>query len=168
MAHRRVQASAQLNSAADDSVHSQVQIGPPITEKSEATERIRRAQRAIFFLSSQPSEVFLSGADPGHEVQFSRNRIVVHVSGPTITDLNFIDLLGSCLVCSSGKLSSQSLTFYPGLFVGGEETEINLIKNLATSCIKNPSCVILLTVACEGMSHLIYRTRYAADFRQPG
>ena len=143
----------QLNNAADGSTHSQVQLGPPITENSEVTERIRRAQRAIFYVPSQPPGGLLSGADPGHEVQFSRNRIVVHVSGRAITDLNFIDLLGSCLVCSSGKLSSWSLTFCPGLFVGGEETEINLIKNLTMPCIKFPSCAILLTVACEGMSH---------------
>jgi hypothetical protein len=46
----------------------------------------------------------------------------------------------------------SSLTFYTGLFVGGEETEMNLIKELAISYIKKPSCIILLTVACESMS----------------
>jgi len=36
--------------------------------------------------------------NPDHEVPFCPNRIVVHVSGPDITDLNFVDLPGSCLV----------------------------------------------------------------------
>ena len=92
--------SLQLNSAADGSALAnpqKVQFGPPITEKSEVTERIRRAQRAILN-PSQPPDIFLSGADPGYEAPFSPNRIVVHVSGPDITDLNFIDLPGSCLV----------------------------------------------------------------------
>jgi len=92
--------SLQLNSAADGSAlanSQKVQFGPPITEKLEVTERIRRAQRAILN-PSQPPDVFLSGVDPGHEVTFSSNRIVVHVSGPDITDLNFIDLPGLCLV----------------------------------------------------------------------
>lgn len=123
--------SLQLNTAADGSALSnsqKVQFGPPITDKSEVTERIRRAQRAILNPST-PSDVFLAGTDNGHEVPFSSNRIVLHVSGPDITDLNFIDL--------------------PGLFVGGEETEMNLIKELAISYIKKPSCIILLTVACE-------------------
>jgi hypothetical protein len=91
--------SLQLNSAADGSLANsqKVQFGPPITEKSEVTERIRRAQRAILNPSQLP-DVFLSGVDSGHEVPFSSNRIVVHVSGPDITDLNFIDLPGPCLV----------------------------------------------------------------------
>jgi len=44
------------------------------------------------------TRLILSSAHPGHEVPFSSNRIVVHVSGPDITDLNFIDLPGSCIV----------------------------------------------------------------------
>jgi hypothetical protein len=50
------------------------------------------------------------------------------------------------------KRCHSCLTFYTGLFVGGEETEMNLIKDLAISYIKKPSCIILLTVACESMS----------------
>jgi hypothetical protein len=89
--------SLQLNSAADGSAlpnSQKIQFGPVITEKSEVTERIRRAQRAILNPST-PSDVFLSGAETDHEVPFSSNRIVLHVSGPDITDLNFIDLPGS-------------------------------------------------------------------------
>jgi hypothetical protein len=48
------------------------------------------------------------------------------------------------------------LMVYTGLFVGGEETEMNLIKDLAISYIKKPSCIILLTVACESMSCFRY------------
>jgi hypothetical protein len=89
--------SLQLNSAADGRALSnsrKIQFGPVITEKSEVTERIRRAQRAILNPSTPP-DVFLSGAETSHEVPFSSNRIVLHVSGPDITDLNFIDLPGS-------------------------------------------------------------------------
>ncbi|KAI0002262.1 P-loop containing nucleoside triphosphate hydrolase protein [Russula compacta] len=121
----------QLNTAADgrDLQNPQkIQFGQPITEKSEVTERIRRAQRAILSPSTPP-DVFLSGADPDQEVPFSRNRIVLHISGPDVADLNFIDL--------------------PGLFVGGEEQDIKLIRDLAMSYIEKPSCIILLTVACE-------------------
>jgi hypothetical protein len=87
----------QLNSAADGSTLSnaqKVQFGPVITAKSEVTERIQRAQRAILNPSTPP-DVFLAGATTDHEVSFSSNRIVLHVSGPDITDLNFIDLPGS-------------------------------------------------------------------------
>jgi hypothetical protein len=89
--------SLQLNSTADGRALSnaqKVQFGPVITDKLEVTERIRRAQRAILNPSTPP-DVFLSGANTDYEVPFSSNRIVLHVSGPDITDLNFIDLPGS-------------------------------------------------------------------------
>lgn len=65
--------------------------------KSDVTERIRRAQRAILSPSVLPED-FLSGpeSDFGRsEKLFSSDCIVLHISGPDITDLNFIDLPGS-------------------------------------------------------------------------
>ena len=91
--------SLQLNTAADGSVLTNPQkipFGQPITEKSEVTERIRRAQRAIL-TPSTPPDVFLSAADTTTELSFSANRIVLNINGPDVTDLNFIDLPGSCL-----------------------------------------------------------------------
>jgi hypothetical protein len=105
--------SLQLNSAADGSALSnsqKIQFGPPITDKSEVTERIQRAQRAILN-PSIPTDAFISGADTGHEVPFSSNRIVVHVSGPDITDLNFIDLPGSYLKALSSAFNILHRSF---------------------------------------------------------
>ena len=73
-----------------------IPFGEPITEKSEVTERVRRAQRAILSPSTSP-DIFLSGADTATECSFSENRIVLHISGPDVDDLNFIDLPGSFL-----------------------------------------------------------------------
>ncbi len=67
-----------------------------MTEKSDVTERIRRAQRAIL-TPSEPPDVFLSGADTATELSFSANRIVLNITGHDVTDLNFIDLPGLCL-----------------------------------------------------------------------
>jgi hypothetical protein len=96
--HGRALFFLQLNIAADGSVLTNPQkipFGQPITEKSEVTERIRVAQRAILSPST-PSDVFLSRADTATELAFSANRIVLNISGPDVTDLNFIDLPGSC------------------------------------------------------------------------
>ena len=35
---------------------------------------------------------------------------------------------------------------------GGNENDIKLVESLVTSYIKKPSCIILLTVACESQS----------------
>jgi len=127
--------SLQLNTAPNGSrlaIPQKIPFGQPITEKSEVTERISRAQRAILNPSTS-RDAFLSGAIPGanvkNELPFSANRIVLHITGSDVADLNFIDL--------------------PGLFVGGEERDMKLIKDLAISYIEKPSCIILLTVACE-------------------
>ncbi|KAH9965456.1 P-loop containing nucleoside triphosphate hydrolase protein [Russula dissimulans] len=114
-----------------DGVTREVPFGQDITQKSEVTERIRRAQRAILSPST-PADDFLSGAEDDFgpsETSFSSNCIVLNLRGPDITDLNFIDL--------------------PGLFVGGQDNEMNLIRDLAISYMQRPSCIILLTVACE-------------------
>jgi hypothetical protein len=95
--------SLQLNTATDGSVLTNPQkipFGQPITEKSEVTERIKRSQKAILNPSTSP-DAFLSGAISGDsaedELSFSANRIVLNITGPDVTDLNFIDLPGSCL-----------------------------------------------------------------------
>jgi hypothetical protein len=78
-------------------------------------------------------EAFLSGAISGakvtNELSFSANRI---------------DLPGSWLDSLSCVFNTPL-----GLFVGGKERDMQLIKDLAISYIQKPSCIILLTVACE-------------------
>lgn len=127
--------SLQLNTASDGGPLASPQkilFGQPITIKSEVTERIKRAQKAILNPSTS-RDACLSGAiyaaNAANELSFSSNRIVLHITGSDVADLNFIDL--------------------PGLFVGGKDRDMELIKNLAISYIQKPSCIILLTVACE-------------------
>ena len=46
---------------------------------------------------SAPPNAFLSGPDAAAERSFSANRIVLHITGPDVADLSFIDLPGSSL-----------------------------------------------------------------------
>ncbi|KAF8504661.1 P-loop containing nucleoside triphosphate hydrolase protein [Russula emetica] len=139
--------SLRLTNATDSSTR-EIPFGGIITEKSDVTERIRRAQKAILSPSVSPDN-FLSRTESDFEesdISFSSDCIVLHISGPDITDLNFIDL--------------------PGLFVGGEDTEINLIRDLAISYIRRPSCIILLTVTCESVTWERAREAESAFFSQ--
>lgn len=93
----------QLNTAPDGSrlaSSQKIPFGHPITEKSEVTERIKRAQKAILNPLTSPN-AFLSGtisaAKVPTELSFSENRIVLHITGSDVADLNFIDLPGSYL-----------------------------------------------------------------------
>ncbi|KAL4247786.1 hypothetical protein AB1N83_014132, partial [Pleurotus pulmonarius] len=110
-------------------------FGPAITDKSDVEERIRRAQRAILNPSTS-YQTFLNGDDedlPKSELTFSTNCVTLQISGPDVADLSFCDLPG--LIASVGA--------------GGNSNDIQLVESLVTSYISKPSCVILLTVACE-------------------
>ncbi|KAJ7617206.1 P-loop containing nucleoside triphosphate hydrolase protein [Roridomyces roridus] len=110
-------------------------FGEAIYNKSEVEDRIRRAQRAILN-PSKGVRSFLEGdadEDEAPEVSFSTNYISLQISGPEVGDLSFVDLPG--LIASVSR--------------GGNERDIAMVESLVTSYISKPSCVILLTVACE-------------------
>lgn len=111
-----------------------VPFGGPITSKSSVEDRIRRAQRAILNPSRDANKYLHQDDLPDeNEVSFSKNYVSLEISGPQLTDLSFVDLPG--LIASVGR--------------GGDDRDIELVKSLVTSYIEKPSCVILLTVACE-------------------
>ncbi|TBU52257.1 P-loop containing nucleoside triphosphate hydrolase protein [Dichomitus squalens] len=111
------------------------QFGDVIHDKDEVEDRIRRAQRAILNPSIDYRR-FLEDDDPdlsGRELTFSTNSVSLQISGEDVQDLSFCDLPG--LIASVGT--------------GGNEGDIELVKNLVSLYISRPSCIILLTVACE-------------------
>jgi hypothetical protein len=113
-----------------------IPFGPPITDKADVEDRIRRAQRAILnpgineqkFLHELEDQT-----DDQAELSFSRNCVSLEISGKDVADLSFVDLPG--LIASVGS--------------AGKTGDIDLVKGLVTSYIEKPSCVILLTVTCE-------------------
>ncbi|KAI6108833.1 P-loop containing nucleoside triphosphate hydrolase protein [Pisolithus croceorrhizus] len=112
-----------------------ITFGDPISNKAHVEERIRRAQRAILNPNTDYKK-FLEGhqvTSGRDETSFSRNYVSLEISGRELADLSFVDLPG--LIASVGR--------------AGDANDIDLVKNLVTSYIEKPSCLILLTVACE-------------------
>ncbi|PFH50434.1 hypothetical protein AMATHDRAFT_60959 [Amanita thiersii Skay4041] len=110
-------------------------FGPVIMRKSEVEEQIRRAQRAILN-PSLPAKQFLDCDDEDikeSQLSFSSNCVCLQISGADVADLSFCDLPG---IIASVR-------------TGGNTGDIQLVENLIQSYIKKPSCIILLTVACE-------------------
>jgi hypothetical protein len=73
-------------------------FGPPLYNKSEVEERIRRAQRAILH-PNRPRSQFLQGDDNDEHDDpnaptFSSNCVSLKISGPDVADLSFCDLPG--------------------------------------------------------------------------
>ncbi|KAG5337798.1 hypothetical protein C0989_008853 [Termitomyces sp. Mn162] len=122
----------------DDGKTRTEKFGDDIMDKADVEERIRRAQWAILnptLRNSRGVRYFLTGDDHGAnpELSFSSCFVSLQISGPGVADLSFCDL--------------------PGLIAGvgstGNIGDIDLVKNLVATYIKRPSCIILLTVACE-------------------
>ncbi|KAK0460501.1 P-loop containing nucleoside triphosphate hydrolase protein [Desarmillaria tabescens] len=110
-------------------------FGETIYDKAEVEERIRRAQRAILNPNRRSTE-FLEGDDEDlseNQLSFSTNCVSLQITGPGVADLSFCDLPG--LIASVGST--------------GNKGDIMLVKTLVESYISKPSCLILLTVACE-------------------
>ncbi|KAI0048161.1 hypothetical protein FA95DRAFT_1118899 [Auriscalpium vulgare] len=110
-------------------------FGDAIYDVSEVEERVRRAQRAILNPST-PARQFLDGEDEDparRQLGFSTNYVSLSISGRGVADLSLCDLPG--LISAAGE--------------GRSAAEIDLVKNLVTSYIQKPSCIVLCTVACE-------------------
>ncbi|KAF8207751.1 P-loop containing nucleoside triphosphate hydrolase protein [Mycena galopus ATCC 62051] len=110
-------------------------FGDTILDKSAVEDRIRRAQRAILNPSKPPGSFLDDVEEDTTEISFSTNYISLQISGPEVADLSFVDLPG--LIASVSR--------------GGNERDIAMVENLVASYISKPSCVILLTVACESV-----------------
>lgn len=133
-------------------------FGPVIFDKAFVEERIRRAQRAILNPSS-PRSQFLEGDDEDDDVSeltFSSNVVSLAISGPGVADLSFCDLPGVYLLWLAhpfsdlGRFYSHTVGLIASVGSGrGSSNDIALVESLVTSYIKKPSCIILLTVACE-------------------
>lgn len=131
-----------------------VPFGGPITSKTLVEDRIQRAQRAILNPSKDPNTYLHQNNLPDeNEISFSQNYVSLEISGSELTDLSFVDLPG--LIASVGA--------------GGNERDIELVKSLVLAYIEKPSCVILLTVACESqcLRFVLDFGRLILSFHQP-
>ena len=54
-------------------------------------------------------------------------------------------------ILSLGQSLMGGLGLIASVGTGGNEEDIELVKNLVSSYIKKSTCIILLTVACESM-----------------
>ncbi|TFK21928.1 hypothetical protein FA15DRAFT_597001 [Coprinopsis marcescibilis] len=112
-------------------------FGPTIYDKAEVEDRIRRAQLAVLN-PNRASKQFLEGDESelkfDDTLSFSQNFVSLKISGRGVADLSFVDLPGLIASVSTGR---------------GHSNDIALVESLVTTYIKRPSCIILLTVACE-------------------
>lgn len=85
-------------------VQEQLPFGGTIYDREEVKDRVARAQLAIlnpnFDDANFPASFLTSSAPETSAISFSRNVIVLQVSGPEVVDLSFVDLPGSSPIYS--------------------------------------------------------------------
>jgi hypothetical protein len=128
-------------------------FGDAITSKFDVEERIKRAQLAILNPSTL-ADNFLTVHLPftqTNESRFSKNSIILDISGPGVDDLVFVDLPGACRAILI-SLATDYLHL-SGIIVSGSadgnDGDIKDVENLVGSHIEKPNCLILLAVTCE-------------------
>ncbi|KAG8679917.1 hypothetical protein FRC09_018622, partial [Ceratobasidium sp. 395] len=70
----------------------EIAFGETITDPELIEDRIKQAQVAVLHPHLDP-QIFLSGdPGPGGGLSFTRNRVIVKISGRELADLSFVDL----------------------------------------------------------------------------
>ena len=107
-------------------------FGDAITSKLDIEERIKRAQLAILN-PSIPANNFLTVDLPfsqPNESRFSKNSIILEISGPTVDDLVFVDLPG--LHPATLLWHTTNCTFQVLLFLGAPMQMMETLKTSRT------------------------------------
>ena len=103
-------------------------FGEIITSKSEIEERIKRAQLAILNPTT-PADNFLTVDLPyalDNESRFSKNSIILDISGPDLNDLAFVDLPGVYPATRPGHSANCVLQVL--LFLGAPMEMMEILK----------------------------------------
>jgi hypothetical protein len=144
-------------------------FGGSLYTREEVQDRVRRAQLAILNPKLDDPDFpqsFLTSEPPSRsEITFSRNIIVLKVSGPDIVDLSFVDLPGTPPeLCFTSIL----LTLTEGIIattINGTKDDIKAVRDLACEYVENPNAIILLTVTCESELHRLPSVGWLLNFR---
>jgi hypothetical protein len=78
--------------------------------------------------------------------------VSLDIRGPDVADLSFCDLPGKgfyWMAFMTLIMPHSSIGLIANVGANGNKSDIDLIKSFATTYIKKPSCIILLTVTCE-------------------
>lgn len=89
-------------------------------------------------------------------LSFMQNYTSIQISGRGLVDLSFVNLPGKKLpspLMSFGELR-YAIRLIHSVRHDGNPKDITLVKNLTVKYIEKQSCLILLTVSCEGKWYL--------------
>ncbi|KAG9127030.1 hypothetical protein FRC07_000957 [Ceratobasidium sp. 392] len=111
----------------------EIEFGDVIVDPELIEERIKQAQLAVLHPSTDPT-VFLRGnLGPGDGLSFTRNRVIVKISGRELADLSFVDLPG--IIANTADQRNTG--------------DIELVQKLISSYMRKKSTINLIVITCE-------------------
>ncbi|CAE6440454.1 unnamed protein product [Rhizoctonia solani] len=113
-------------------VGGEVPFGGPLEDPNQVEDRIRRAQIAVLNPAVDP-DVILGGEEPTGGLSFTKNCVVVKLSGRELADLSFVDLPGIIVSTSDEK----------------NKGDIKLVQKLISSYMSKASTINLIVLTCE-------------------
>ncbi|KAH7329757.1 P-loop containing nucleoside triphosphate hydrolase protein [Rhizoctonia solani] len=117
----------------DGEVGDEIPFGGPLDDPDLVEERIKLAQIAVLNPLTEP-ELILRGEVPSPGgLSFTKNTVVVKLTGRELADLSFVDLPGIIVSTSDEK----------------NKGDIKLVQNLISSYMKRSSTVNLIVLTCE-------------------
>ncbi|KAG9074041.1 hypothetical protein FS749_014441, partial [Ceratobasidium sp. UAMH 11750] len=130
----------------------EIAFGDALEDADLVEERIKQAQLAVLHPRVDPS-VFLRG-DPGPPggLSFTRNRVVIRISGRDLADLSFVDLPG--IIANTADQRNTG--------------DIELVQKLISSYMRKKSTINLIVITCESDIETQAAGRLAAIYDPKG
>ncbi|CAE6461571.1 unnamed protein product [Rhizoctonia solani] len=110
----------------------EIPFGGPLDNPDLVEERIRQAQLAVLNPKVDPDTI-LRGEEPHDGLSFTKNCVVVKITGRELADLSFVDLPGIIVSTSDEK----------------NKSDIKLVQKLISSYMSRPSTINLIVLTCE-------------------
>lgn len=129
----------------------EVPFGLVLTHTEDVETTLRRAQCAVLSPGISPNEFLMKSAEDLSAMsntfqRFSNNVVCIDISGPELTNLDFVDLPGERPLEWRKNLLSSVRT---GLIQNASSEVVSFIENMVTSHIKG-NCIILVTLPMSG------------------
>ncbi|KAJ1300015.1 hypothetical protein OPQ81_011849 [Rhizoctonia solani] len=110
----------------------EVPFGGPLDDPNLVEERIKLAQLAVLNPHVDP-ELILRGEEPRGGLSFTKNSVIVKLSGRELADLSFVDLPGIIVSTSDER----------------NKGDIKLVQKLISSYMSKASTINLIVLTCE-------------------
>ncbi|CAE6461254.1 unnamed protein product [Rhizoctonia solani] len=117
----------------DGDLGDEIPFGGPLDDPELVEERIRLAQTAVLNPLSEPELILRGEEPPPGGLSFTKNTVIVKLTGRELSDLSFVDLPGIIVSTSDDR----------------NKGDIKLVQKLISSYMSKASTINLIVLTCE-------------------